>query len=292
MKDKPKQVKPFLRWAGGKQWIAGQLAKLIPADSATYYEPFLGGGSLYLAALPKAAILSDINPRLIETYRMVKDRPLEVITALESWGNDERSYYNIREVEYEDPIHRVAQFIYLNRTCWNGLYRVNRQGKFNVPFGNHGRAVFGTQHLLDVSNALKNAEIVSGDFEEILAQAGSRDFIYFDPPYVSSQTSTGFSKYNATTFTWHDQQRLAGTAIALADRGCRVLVSNTSQKEVIGLYPGFTYRIISRHSVLAASSEFRRITTELLLASTPELFPPLDEGMKGSILSTDTYDVK
>ena len=158
------------------------------------------------------------------------------MAALEHWSNDERSYYNVRETEYTDPIQRVAQFIYLNRTCWNGLYRVNRLGKFNVPFANHGRAVFDTQHLLEASNALKYAEILCGDFEEILAQAVSGDFTYFDPPYVSSQANTGFSKYNADTFTWHDQQRLARTAMALADRGCHVLVSNTSQEEVIDLY--------------------------------------------------------
>ena len=270
-------LRPFLRWAGGKQWIARQLARLIPPDSGTYYEPFLGGGSLYFAALPTAAVLSDVNPRLIETYQLLKDHPLAVISVLEGWSNDQDSYYRVREMDFGDAIARVAQFIYLNRTCWNGLYRVNRQGKFNVPFGNHGRAVFDTSHFLTISNTLKDAEIRCGDFDQVLQQAGPGDFVYLDPPYVASSTNKGFSKYNVETFTWSDQQRLGRTALALAARNCHVLVSNIGKSEIIDLYPGFSHREVSRHSILAASSRFRRITTEFLLASEPGLLQALGD---------------
>lgn len=282
MSIETKAVKPFLRWAGGKRWIASQLARLLPLDSQTYYEPFLGGGSVYFATLPKVSVLSDINPRLVETYQIIKYRPLEVMAALKDWRNDESSYYRVREMEFSDTIERVAQFIYLNRTCWNGLYRVNRRGKFNVPFANHGRPIFETNHLLAVSDALKCAEIRCGDFEVVLAQAGPRDFVYLDPPYVSSYESKGFSKYNATTFTWKDQVRLGQTALNLAKKGCNVLVSNIGQSDVLELYPGFSHRIVQRHSILAASSTARGITSELLLASAPEIFNSLDDSFWGT----------
>ena len=270
-------VKPFLRWAGGKRWIAGQLAKIISPDRGTYFEPFLGGGSLYFAALPEKAVLSDINPRLVETYQVLRDYPQSVIDALEVWTNDERSYYEIRETEYADPIHRVAQFIYLNRTCWNGLYRVNRKGKFNVPFGNHGRPVFDARQLMAASTALQNAEIRCGDFAKVLKHSRCGDFVYLDPPYVSSSKANGFSKYTVSEFSWDDQQRLGRTALSLAKKGCHVLASNISREDIIELYPGFSHRVIARHSILAAKSKFRGITKELLLASKPELFRALDE---------------
>ena len=275
MSDRSRKVKPFLRWVGGKQWISGQLAKLIPASTGTYYEPFLGGGSLYFTALPDRAVLSDVNQRLVETYQGLRDTPFEVMVVLERWDNDERTYYRVREMDFADRIHRVAQFIYLNRTCWNGLYRVNRQGKFNVPFGNHGRAVFDAQHLLEVSRALENAEVHCGDFDQILSRAQHGDFVYLDPPYTSLHASNGFRQYNEILFSWQDQQRLGHTAASLAERGCVVLVSNANHDAVLKLYPGFSHRQVSRHSILAARPKFRRVTSELLIASDSNLFRPM-----------------
>ena len=272
MTTKQTKVKPFLRWAGGKQWISGQLANSIHAEIGTYYEPFLGGGSVYFSALPRKAVLSDLNPRLVEAYQALRDTPLAVIAILGKWENDKQTYYRVRQQEFGDLVHRVAQFIYLNRTCWNGLYRVNRQGKFNVPFGNHGRAVFNTQHLLEVSRALKNAEVHHGDFDQIVCRAEKGDFVYLDPPYISLHSKNGFRQYNESLFSWKDQQRLGRTAVRLAERGCHVVVSNANHNTVIELYPGFSYREVSRHSILAASSKFRRVTTELLIASEPKLF--------------------
>ena len=272
MNDKANPVKPFLRWAGGKRWIAQELARLIPPSIRTYYEPFLGSGSLYFAALPRKAVLSDMNCRLIEAYEIIRDRPKAVIAVLENWSNEENDYYLIREIDFPTKVHRVAQFIYLNRTCWNGLYRVNRQGKFNVPFANHGRAVFDAQHLLSVSNALTNVELKCGDFAEAVSHAERGDFVYFDPPYVAYRENRGFNKYNTEAFTWCDQQRLGSLAVDLANRGCYVVVSNIRQDDILQLYPGFHHREISRRSILAAKSKFRGATTELLLVSEPKLF--------------------
>ena len=133
MTARHERIKPFLRWAGGKRWISHRLSKLIPAFPGTYFEPFLGGGSLYFATLPTRAVLPDVNQRLIETYQQLRDTPVKVIDVLDTLTNDKRTYYRVRRMDFDDAAARAAQFIYLNRTCWNGLYRVNRQGKFNVP---------------------------------------------------------------------------------------------------------------------------------------------------------------
>ena len=276
MSGNSKRVKPFLRWAGGKQWLSAQLTELIPDSIGSYYEPFLGGGSLYFAALPRKAVLSDLNPRLVETYQALKDAPEEIVTALECWSNDKQTYYRVRGTDFADRTQRVAQFIYLNRTCWNGLYRVNRQGKFNVPFGNHGRAVFDANHLLEVSYALKNAEVRCGDFDQVVGSAEQGDFVYLDPPYTALHASNGFRQYNESLFNWQDQQRLGRTAVSLVERGCHVVVSNANHDTVLDLYPGFSHRELSRHSILAASPKFRRVTTELLIASDPGLFQAID----------------
>ena len=208
-------LKPFLRWAGGKQWISRKLAQAIPHDSGTYYEPFLGGGSLFFATLPDKAVLSDINSRLVETYQVVRDNPFVVIPILEGWKNDEHTYYRIRGTEFDEPSFRAAQFIYLNRTCWNGLYRVNKEGKFNVPFGNHGRTIVNTDHLLKISRALRNAEILCADFCTTTMHAKMGDFVYMDPPYTSFQRSNGFRQYNEIPFSWNDQERLARAAVEI-----------------------------------------------------------------------------
>ncbi len=271
MKKTPRKTKPFLRWAGGKQWISRRLAKFIPPYEGTYFEPFLGGGSLFFATLPQKAVLSDTNQRLIETYQQLKDAPLDVIEVLNGWTNDKPTYYKLRQMKFSGPSARAAQFIYLNRTCWNGLYRVNKQGLFNVPYGHHSRAVFDAHLLVHVSEILENADLIRADFEEALNRAQKGDFVYLDPPYTSLHGSNGFRQYNETLFSWHDQQRLARVAMELAENGCTVLVSNADHQSVIELYPGFSHARMVRHSVLAASSEYRRATSELLFASDPNL---------------------
>ena len=183
-------------------------------------------------------------------------------------------------MDLDDANARAAQFIYLNRTCWNGLYRVNRQGKFNVPFGHHGRTVFDARHLMDVSAALKNAEVYHADFDRILNHTQEGDFVYLDPPYTSLHESNGFRQYNESLFSWHDQQRLSRTAMRLAERGCTVLVSNADHESVVELYQGFSYERVVRHSILAASAEFRRVTSELLIASDPTILKLMSDEVK------------
>lgn len=264
-------VKPFLRWAGGKQWLAHRLARLIPEYDHTYYEPFLGGGSLFFAVRPKRAILGDINERLIGTYQVLRDRLKDLILVLSQWKNDEEIYYKVRATEYKDDLWRAAQFIYLNKTCWNGLYRVNRQGEFNVPFGYNNRRVFDETHLLEASELLHNTRIVCCEFQQLLNTATAGDFIYLDPPYTVLHSRNGFRQYNEKLFSWQDQVRLSRTARELVHRGCLVVVSNANNEEVLSLYPDFFHQTISRHSVLAADPKWRRKTDEALLVSSDQL---------------------
>ena len=280
--------KPILRWAGGKQWIAAKLAKSLPAYIGTYYEPFFGGGALFFAARPKRAVLSDINSRLIEAYQVIRSKPQEFLRILKQWPNERDTYYRIRSREYSSRVCRAAQFVYLNRTCWNGLYRVNKNGYFNVPFGNHGRTVCDPDHLIEVSAALRAAEVECRDFARVLTRAGEGDFAYLDPPYVSPESDNGFKRYNERVFSWQDQQRLGRVAVELAERGCVVLVSNASCDEVVKLYPGFSHLAVSRHSVLAAHPAHRQVTSELLFASDPGMLRTIQALAGGVTFGTET----
>ena len=254
-----------MRWAGGKQWLSNRLRQMVPEGIGTYYEPFLGGGSLYFALMPERSVLSDANERLVGTYQNLRDEPLEVIDALEHWENDEATYYQVRERDYNESVMRSAQLIYLNRTCWNGLYRVNLEGKFNVPYGHHKRRVFDANHFLRISTALQTAELRVGDFLTGVQDAKPGDFVYFDPPYTTRHSRNGFLKYNENLFTWEDQERLGQTAVELAERGCYVVVTNASYEPILSLYQGFGHETISRSSVLAADPKFRRVTSEYLI---------------------------
>ena len=268
-------LKPLLRWAGGKRWLANKLRLIVPDAVGTYYEPFLGGGSLFFAALPKAAVLSDLNLQLMETYEALRSEPNQIISVLEQWRNDDETYYQVRGKVFIDTFVRAAQFIYLNKTCWNGLYRVNSSGRFNVPFGNHGRQVFDESHLLEVADALKDATLKCGDFGDVVRNAKEGDFVYFDPPYVTNGSEARFKQYTEQRFSWDDQKRLGDTAVELANRGCSVLVSNANHEPIVSLYPGFRRMVVSRHSILAADPRARRVTDELVLCSSSDLIATL-----------------
>ena len=253
---------------------------MVPIDIGSYYEPFLGGGSLFFALRPNRGVLSDLNDRLVETYLSLRDDPLDVITALKQWDNDEATYYRVRSSEFKDRIYRSAQLIYLNKTCWNGLYRVNRSGKFNVPFGYHQRQVFNVDHLLDISTALQTAQLRQGDFRTVVKDAKQGDFIYFDPPYTTRHSRNGFLQYNRNLFSWEDQERLGHTAVELAERGCHVVITNASYDPILSLYPGFRYETVLRSSVLAANPEHRHMTTEFLIYS-PHILVTADDRLQG-----------
>ena len=255
--------------------MASKLSLIIPATMGTYYEPFFGGGSLFFTVLPKKAVLSDLNVRLMDTYEMIRSHPNEIMSVLRGWPNDEITYYRVRDRFFVSKVSRAAQFIYLNKTCWNGLYRVNRLNRFNVPFGYHGRQVFDQGHILKVATALKSATLKTGDFAEVVEDAQSEDFVYFDPPYATNCGKTAFRHYTANRFSWHDQERLAEIATKLAKRGCTVIVSNANRESIISLYPDFSPVVVSRHSILAADPRARGVIDELVLCSDSDILSRL-----------------
>lgn len=257
---------PFLRWAGGKRWLAPILAP-VATSSQRYFEPFLGGGAVFLASDPVHAYLADSNARLIEAYTAVRDHPHEVLAKVRSWTNTADSYYRVRAASYSDMIARSAQFIFLNRTCWNGLYRVNKNGDFNVPYGNNPeRQLVDEQNFHLVSQALQGHTFVTADFAESLYGAGAGDFVYLDPPYATRH-SNGFLRYTPDQFSWHDQERLASVVRDLVDRGCQVAISNADSTPTRELFRFLSYHRLDRSSLIAGSAKHRRPVVEALFAT-------------------------
>lgn len=260
-------VEPFLKWAGGKRWAVKTIAELAPKTYDRYIEPFLGGGSVFFALSPKIALLSDVNSSLIATYRHVREHSAAIERCL-SWLQMRHSktlYYSVREREPSDPVLKAARFIYLNRTCWNGLYRVNRVGQFNVPIGTKTKVAYDNGLHLQAA-ALRAATLLCGDFADTLAHAGSGDFVFIDPPYTVRHNNNGFLKYNEEIFSWADQERLAAAVRVAIDRGAHILVSNADHPCIRDLYSTLGEIIpLQRSSVIAGSPAARGKERELMV---------------------------
>ncbi len=266
-------MQPFLKWAGGKRWLIPRLAKKLPAFN-TYYESFLGSGGLFFALEPKQAVLSDSNPELINCYRCVRDHCESVLAILKKLRADEHTYYLVRDKHYykADKIKRAAFFIYLNKTCWNGIYRVNKDGRFNVPMGQLDRIieVFNPEHLVAASHLLKRAKLRCCDFEDATRDANPGDLVYFDPPYITTHLSNGFIKYNSKLFHQADELRLARLSHKLAMAGISVMVSNAAHPLIKQQYDGPFYKTeLQRASRIAADPHRRSKFTELLITTFP-----------------------
>ncbi len=261
----------FLKWAGGKRWLTPLIKDRLP-EYKTYYEPFVGSGCLFFALEPPKSVLSDTNPDLINCYKQVKRHCDTVIKILKRLQVDKDTYYKIRDHSYSkaDYIKRAAYFIYLNKTCWNGLYRVNNKGNFNVPSGNltKDKLVYQEEHLRQASRLLKNSKIVCADFEDVVKDAQKEDLVYFDPPYVTSHLKNGFIKYNSKLFSQIDELRLSKYAASLSNRGAYVIVSNAAHPMIKELYDGQFYKNeISRFSGIAADPARRESFLELLVTN-------------------------
>jgi DNA adenine methylase len=198
---------PFLKWAGGKRWLAPRLQDLVPKSYNRYFEPFLGSGATFFALNPEFATLSDTNAELINCYCSIRDDPSQIISLLKTHKSRHSRdyYYQMRRVELSEKIERAARFIYLNRTCWNGLYRVNLNGIFNVPIGTKDSVVLDTDDFSKISCLLKSIVIECCDFEHSIDKAVDGDFVFVDPPYTARHNHNGFIKYNEHLFSWADQ---------------------------------------------------------------------------------------
>ncbi|KZE94859.1 Modification methylase DpnIIA [Agromyces sp. NDB4Y10] len=269
MADLQVSTVPFLRWAGSKRWLLAALTDLLPKGFGHYYEPFVGSGAVFFSiAEGQPATLSDTVEPLISCYRQVQLNPDAVYDRIQDWETDRESYYTIRSTTFADPVDSAAQFIYLNKLCFNGLYRVNQQGKFNVPYGRPKSGIVATRENLNAaSRALHQARLQTGDFEQALENCAEGDLVYLDPPYVAGHRSNGFVDYNARIFRWEDQRRLASVVRKLNDRGVFVLLSNADHPSVRELYDGFVMQSAVRYSSMSARSSMRGPSAELLVLS-------------------------
>lgn len=240
---------PFLKWAGGKQRLLAQYEPHFPSRALVnhYYEPFIGSAAVFFAQGYAPATLADQNGKLIEVYEQVQQNVDEVIAALQPHQNESDYYYAVRAQNPADlkPAERAARLIYLNKTCYNGLYRENSKGEFNVPFGRYKNPkICDEVRLRAASSALQNVDLKVGDFEEVVATAATNDFVYFDPPYVPLSPTSSFTSYNKNGFTLADQERLAATVAELTTRNVKVMLSNSSAPLVYEMYDSPHYRVI------------------------------------------------
>jgi DNA adenine methylase len=247
-----------------------QYGHLFPRTFGRYLEPFLGGGAVFFHLGAQRAILSDTNAELVNAYQYLKDhaRRIEAGLARLQEKHDGVLYYRIRAARPTHPFERAVRFIYLNRTCFNGIYRVNREGGFNVPMGSKDLVRYPDGYLEGIAGCLSHASIRVCDFEATIDAAMKGDFVFIDPPYTVMHNNNNFIKYNASLFSWSDQVRLAGAVKRASLRGAAIMISNADHESVRELYGGFGYHYrVNRASVLAAESLHRRKTTELLITS-------------------------
>jgi len=245
MTESKSAARPFVKWAGGKTTLVDEIHGRFPKQPRRYFEPFVGGGAVFFAIRAERpdlpCVIADTNPELTDAFAAIRAGAEAVIAALESHAaaHGKDHYYRVRA---QDParlslVERAARFIYLNRTCFNGLYRVNASGAFNVPIGRYANPrIVDAENLLAVAGALRGVEIRCADFAELCADAGKGDVVYFDPPYEPLSTSAHFTAYTPGGFGEPEQLRLAGAFSALVRRGARVILSNSDTPFIRAVY--------------------------------------------------------
>jgi len=262
-------ARPLLKWAGGKRQLVEHLRSHIPRQHGRYFEPFLGGGALFFAHRRGSTVLADVNARLIRAYRGVRDDVESVIRRLKKCPHDRKFFYRFREAEIDarSDVEVAAWFIYLNKTAFNGLYRVNRSNRFNVPFGRYTNpTICDEANLRACSAALAGVELLVEDFETVVAKATGDDFVYFDPPYVPLSATSSFTSYTALGFGVTEQIRLRDTARKLKQRGVHVLLSNSAAPLVRDLYKdGFHVIEVSATRLVNSKAAARGAIPELLI---------------------------
>ena len=254
--------RPFVKWAGGKRQLLDVLMKNLPPKFNTYVEPFVGGGALLFELIPKRAIISDTNYELINAYRVIRDNVEELIDSLKNHVNDEGYYYRVRALNPSTltPVERASRFIYLNKTCYNGLYRENSRGEFNVPFGKYKNPkICDEENLRVVSEFLRSADvqILYQDYKETCKLAREGDFVYLDPPYHPISKTSSFTKYTREDFTQEDQIELAQVFKDLDRKGCYVMLSNSNTEFIRDLYRDFEIIELSANRSINCRAEGR-----------------------------------
>lgn len=260
--------RPFIRWAGGKSWLRPYLPSLLPASFGTYFEPFLGSGATFFSVRPGRAVLSDVNEELVNAFQVVRDSPRALIRVLDGLENSETEYYRIRTCRPRSSLSRAARFIYLNRTAWNGLYRLNGSGRFNVPYGEYEtRKVVDFPRLMAASRSLSGVTITRSDFLSAISRAEDGDFVFVDPPYATPEDRLTFTAYTAQKFGWLDQLRLFQSLVELNRRGGVFLLTNSNHPSLRRLYRRFRVELLTRSSVIASDPKGRGPMSELMVTN-------------------------
>ena len=271
--------KPFVKWAGGKRQLLPVIANHVPSKFDRYFEPFLGGGAVFFSLVSKErkakCFISDLNYDLILSYVTIRDQVKELVSSLENHTvhyskKQSDYYYKVREANPKNEIDKVSRLIFLNKTCFNGLYRVNSKGKFNVPVGRYVNPnIVNKENLFEVSKVLqsRNISIKCQDFEDALKGVGQGDFVYLDPPYQPISSTASFTSYTDSDFDFSDQKRLYDKFKSLDKKGVKVLLSNSRSDEIIELYKEFSDGIveINANRFINSVSKNRTGHTELLI---------------------------
>lgn len=257
---RPKCTSPFLRWAGGKTWLTGFVLNLTEnLDFNHYYEPFVGGGAIFFALHPREATISDSNEELIHTYITLREQTEDVIMTLKTFENTRDCYYKTRAtIHPDDDVYMCARFIYLNRTSYNGLYRVNYAGMYNVPYGNRKIDFVKEDHIREVSKMLQDVDIRSGDFALYQNEIREGDLVFLDPPYTVSHNQNAFIKYNQTLFRIEDQRRLRELIDSIKAEGAYYILTNAAHETIQDIFDcGDRRYVLSRHSTIGGNNAQR-----------------------------------
>ena len=262
-------VKPFLRWAGGKSWFLSEIDQFLPEKFHNYYEPFLGGAAVFFhlkqnGRLKDSAVLSDTNKELIDCYIQVRDSVEDVIACLRSYRNSRDFYYEMRGFTPPSESEKAARFIYLNRTSFNGIYRVNLNGVYNVPYGfKEYRALFDYDNLREASGLLRATTILHRDFQQSLEQVAEGDLVFLDPPYTVAHDNNGFLKYNQKIFAWHDQKRLGIAVRTVVQKGAYYILTNAVHPSIEALFGTCGTRMeLKRYSLIGGKKAKRELKGE------------------------------
>lgn len=271
-------INPVIKWVGGKRQLLDYLIKYMPDNYNNYYEPFIGGGALLLACMPANAIINDANSELINMYKVIRDHPSELIKNLEIHNskNSKDYYLNIREadrngeIEKYTDIQRAARLMYMLRVDFNGMYRVNKKGQFNVPYGKYKNPnIVNADAILKLNNYfIKNNIIIKcEDFEKAVENANTGDFVYFDPPYIPLNSTSSFTSYTAENFSIQDQKRLADVFFKLSKKNVRVMLSNSDTELTRSLYSNAKIHKVHANRMINSKANRRGKISELIITN-------------------------
>lgn len=271
---KNKLIAPFVKWVGGKRQLMPAINELLPKKYSTYYEPFVGGGAVLFEVQPKKAVVNDFNAELINTYNIIKKHPEALIEDLETHVNESDYFYQIRALDRRDHFDKVSNIkkasrvIYLNKTCYNGLYRVNSSGEFNSPFGKYKNPNIVNEVTIRAVSKYLNANditIMNGDFENAVKKIRKGAFVYFDPPYHPVSKSSNFTGYVQGGFNADDQVRLRDLCDKLNQKGVQFLVSNSATKLILDLYKKYNINFVKANRAINSDATKRGEVDEVLI---------------------------